>query len=424
MAGQRITKKVVDASRATNRDRFVWDAQLKGFALRVSPSGTKTFIVQYRAGGGRRGRTRRFTLGRADTLTADQARKAAKKLLGAVAQGGDPSGARKAKRREMTVSELVALYDNEGATELKERTRRYTLARLRHHVVPLLGHKKVSDVRVADVERLINDVSKGKTAKDEKVGPRRRVIVSGGPGAAAKVARDLSAVYSFARRREIVWFNPCESAKRLPDGKRTRFLTLEEVRRLGEAFNQLELTGTNPKAVTIARLWALTGCRRDEIAALNWSEVDFEHACLRLETSKTGKSVRPLAAPAVAILQSIPRSRGAKFVFPSETGETFYQGTKRVWPKAMRLARLSGVTPHTLRHTLGSAAVSSGETLAVTGAILGHANMRSTSRYAHMQTDPTKAAADRVVEPIATALSAMPSATLVPKMRAPGKGVA
>jgi integrase len=414
MGGQRITKRVVDATRAAHRDLFVWDAQLRGFALRVSPSGTKTLIVQYRAGGGRRGRTRRFTIGRADTLTADQARRAAKKVLGSVAQGGDPSGARTAKRREMTISELIALYEREGTTGLKERTRCYTLARLRHHVVPLLGHQKASEVRVADVERLISDVSNGRTAKDERIGPGKRIIVRGGAGAAAKVARDLSAVYSFARRREIVGFNPCEAAKRPPDSKRTRFLTLEEVGRLGDALNELEATGTNPKAVAIARLWALTGCRRDEIAALKWSEVDFKHACLRLEASKTGKSVRPLAAPAVAILQSIPREHGVAFVFPSEVRGSFYQGTKRVWPKAIKLANLAGVTPHTLRHTLGSAAVSSGETLAMTGAILGHANMRSTSVYAHMQTDPTKAAADRVVEPIATALAGKPFAKLVP----------
>ena len=100
-------------------------------------------------------------------------------------------------------------------------------------------------------------------------------------------------------------------------------------------------------------------------------------------------------------------------VFPSEDGSTFYQGTKRFWPKVTERAGLPGVTPHTLRHTIGSAAVSSGETLAMTGALLGHANARSTSIYAHMQQDPARRAADRVVGPIATALGVQEGADIV-----------
>ena len=73
-----------------------------------------------------------------------------------------------------------------------------------------------------------------------------------------------------------------------------------------------------------------------------------------------------------------------------DTGKAHFQGTKRIWPKAIKLAKLPGVTPHTLRHTLGSAAVSAGETLAMTGAILGHSNARSTAIYAHVQRDPAK----------------------------------
>ncbi|MEP7247315.1 MAG: site-specific integrase, partial [Gammaproteobacteria bacterium] len=157
-----------------------------------------------------------------------------------------------------------------------------------------------------------------------------------------------------------------------------------------------------------------TGCRRDEIAGLRWTEIDFDRACLRLADTKTGRSIRPLAGAAIALLQRITREAGAQFVFPSEDGQTFYQGTKRFWPKVVERAGLPGVTPHTLRHTIGSAAVSSGETLAMTGALLGHANARSTSIYAHMQNDPARRAADRVVGPIATALGAQSGAEVIP----------
>ena len=169
----------------------------------------------------------------------------------------------------------------------------------------------------------------------------------------------------------------------------------------------------SPKAAAIMRLWALTGCRRNEIAGLKWSEVDFERFCLRLENTKTGRSVRPFAGAALAIIQTQPRPNGSIFIFPSEDGRTFYQGTKRLWARVAKRAGLEGVTPHTLRHTIGSAAVSSGETLAMTGALLGHADNRSTSIYAHMQQDPARRAADRVVGPIATALGVQAGAEVV-----------
>ena len=413
MSTVKLTKRVVDGIIPSARDQFIWDSDVSGFGLRVRHGGSKTFIAQYRAGGGRGGTSRRFTIGRYGVLTVDEARAEAKRVLGSVAQGHDPSGSRQVKRREMTVANLIGHYGNKGTDHLKDRNRRWMMARLRHHVVPLLGRKKVSDVRPSDVEHFMRDVKAGKTAKDEKSGSGTRVIVKGGAGAAIKGVRDLSAVFTFAVRHEIMASNPCARVKKPADGKRMRFLTLDEVARLGAALDSLEAEGASPKAIAIMRLWALTGCRRDEIAGLKWSEIDFDHACLRLSDTKTGRSVRPLASAALALLLSVPREPGGIFVFPSEDGSTFYQGTKRFWPMVVARAGLPGVTPHTLRHTIGSAAVSSGETLAMTGALLGHANARSTSIYAHMQQEPARRAADRVVGPIAMALGTQKAADVV-----------
>jgi integrase len=185
------------------------------------------------------------------------------------------------------------------------------------------------------------------------------------------------------------------------------------VQRLGAALDTLIEEGANPKSIAIMRLWALTGCRREEIAALKWSEVDFDHACLRLGDTKTGRSSRPLALAAVVLLRAVPRDHDAPFVFPSEDRHTYYQGTKRFWAKVIAKADLPGVTPHTLRHTIGSASVSTGETLAMTGALLGHVTAQAASIYAHMQQDPARRAADRVVSPIAVALGMQPSAEVV-----------
>jgi integrase len=417
MTAGRLTKRTIDAASASDRDQFLWDSEIKGFGVRIWPSGRKTFVAKYRVGGGRSGATRRFTIGTYGVLTVEEARAAAKKILGAVTQGADPAGERQAKRREMTVAQLVDLYAEKGTDHLKERNQRWMLARLRHHVVPLLGRKKISEVRVADVEQFMRDVKAGKTAKDEKTGPRMRVIVKGGAGAAVKGVRDLSAVFAFAVRQELVAANPCSPVKKPADGKRERFLIIDEVKRLGVALAELEAEGASPKAIAIMRLWALTGCRRDEIAGLRWAEVDFEYGCLRLTATKTGRSVRPLSSAAISLLQSLPREPSAEFVFPSEDSRTFYQGTKRFWPKVVARAGLPGVTPHTLRHTIGSAAVSSGETLAMTGALLGQKDSRSTSVYAHMQHDPARRAADRVVQPIAVALGDSRGAAIIQMKR-------
>jgi len=285
-------------------------------------------------------------------------------------------------------------------------TKQLTLARLRNHVVPLLGHKRVSELNAGDIERFVRDVTAGKTNRDEKIGPRRRIIVRGGEGAARKVVRDLSAVFSFAIRSEIVQKNPCETAAvRKTDNQRKRFLVLDEVTRLGSALEELEAEGVNSKAVNIARLWALTGCRREEIASLKWTEVNLAEGLLELDDSKTGKSVRPLGAAAVTLLESLPREPPSNFVFPAERGDTYFQGTKRIWAKAIKKAKLPGVTPHTLRHTIGSTAISTGEALALTGAMLGHSNPRSTAIYAHVQNDPSRRAANRVAKKIAMALA-------------------
>lgn len=183
------------------------------------------------------------------------------------------------------------------------------------------------------------------------------------------------------------------------------FLTLEEVSRLGGVLDELEEEGVNPKALNIARLWALTGCRRDEIAGLKWPEINFDEGLLELDDSKTGKSIRPLGRAALALLRSIERTSDTEFVLPAERGDGYYQGTKSVWSRAIKKANLPGVTPRTLRHTMGSTSTSTGEALALTGAILGHSNPRSTAIYGHIQTDPSRRAANRVIKKIAAALA-------------------
>lgn len=432
----KLSKTIAEVAEAGAKRYNLWDSELPGFGLRVTPAGVKTWILKYRAGEGGRGVVARwYTIGGFPEISASEARKAAEIALSRVRLGEDPGGERITKRAEMTVAQAIDFYEEEGCfvqrgvrqgEPMKPMTKAYTLARLRHHVVKLLGKRRVTEIDEGDITTFVRDVTAGKTASDEwivdaETGKRKRVIVRGGEGAARKVVRDLSAVYSFLKthkRKTRVTHNPVEDASvRKTDNKRTRFLSIEEVKRLGEALNALEAQGVNAKAVNIARLWALSGCRRNEIAGLRWSEVDLDRGLLVFDDTKTGRSVRPLGAAAVALLAALKTEDAEGYVFAAERGDGFYQGTKTVWQAAIKKAALPGVTPHVLRHTLGSAAASAGEALLMVGSLLGHANARSTAIYAHISHDPARMAADRVTGPLAEALGrpvSLPSPETVP----------
>ncbi len=430
MQKTKLTTATVETSEPQAKPYTIWDIDLRGFGLRVFPSGKKSWIVKYRVGGGREGQVRCPTISDATKMSAKDARTAAKAEMAAARLGRDLRGEQRAQRQEMTMTDLIDLYETEGCVvqrginigkPMKPLTKKYTLARLRHHVVPVLGKRRVSEVNAGEVEALYRAVTKGQTAKDEKTGVRTRVIVKGGDGAARKVVRDLSAVFSFALRRDLVKANPVATASvRKTDNRRDRFLSPDEVKRLGDALTELEMKGANPKAINIIRLWVMTGCRRNEIAGLKWEEVDFANERLVLEESKTGRSVRPLAGPACALLRLLHKKAesDAVYVFPAEFGDGHYQGTKKIWAKAVDIAVIPDVTPHVLRHTLGSMAASSGESLLMVGALLGHSNARSTAIYAHVAHDPSRLAANRVVGDVAAALGVLMPVDEEPKAAA------
>jgi integrase len=422
----KLDKRTIDGAAPRGAGAyFLWDGELPGFGVRVDPTGGRVFVVRYLAeGGGRGAPQRQKTLGRYGELTLAQARELARDVRAEVRQGGDPVADRKAKRGEMTIAEAVDFYEKEGCVvqrgirqgePMKPLTKQYTMARLRNHVVPLIGNRRITEIEEGDIQTLARQIKQGKTARDEKVGPRKRIIVRGGDGAARKVVRDVSALFSFLlthKKKTGMTHNPVEhAAVRKTDNKRERFLAIEEVKRLGTSLEELEGEGVNRKAVEIARGWALTGCRRNEIAGLKKKEIDLERGLLIFDDTKTGRSVRPIGAAAVALFAALlarAEEEGCEsdYLFPAERGDGFFQGTRRVWVEAIKRAKLPGITPHTLRHTLGGFGGSSGEALLMIGAVLGHSNARSTSIYAHVSHDPARLAADRMTAPIAEALGA------------------
>ena len=400
----KLTRRVVDST-TPEAERFIlWDSDLPGFGLRVEPSGRKTFIVRYRVGGGRAGLRRQMTLGRLGVVTPDQARTEAKRILALAATGQDPAGERQHGRSEATIAELWQDYLADVGPTKRLSTLSNDRSRFGAHIGPLLGHRKVSAISRADVERFRNAVEQGKTARDIRTGPHGRSIVRGGSGAASRSLALLGALFVFAISREYITENPARGVKRRPDRRHERFLSEAELARLGDALREAEAAGASTKGCNIIRLLALTGARKGEIEGLRWDQVDLERGFLVLGNTKTGRSVRPLSAAAMALLAGLPRE-DSPYVFPADWSVSgFYTGAFKLWERVRGAAGLDGVRLHDLRHTAASVAVIGGASLPIVGKLLGHALPSTTARYAHLSENPVRQAADRVGAAVAAAL--------------------
>ncbi len=235
MATGKITKRAVDAAKPADTDTYLWDTDLSGFGLKVSPAGGKVYLVQYRLGG-RKGRTRRVTIGRhGSPWTPESARKEAKRLLGEVGSGRDPAEERSQARRDLTIAELCDLYLAEGCATKKPSTLATDRVRIERHIKPLLGRRKVTSISRPDVGRFLQDVASGKTAADIKTGRRGRARVKGGKGTATRTVGLLGGIFTFAVERGLRPDNPVRGVKRFKDKKFERFLSPSEMAQLGDA---------------------------------------------------------------------------------------------------------------------------------------------------------------------------------------------
>lgn len=391
MPGMRLTKQIVETLTPEARDYFVWDTELKGFGLKVSKGGRKTFVCQYRTGGGRSGESRRMSIGAlSSAFPLDKARGEAKKLLGKAATGEDPAAEKQDLKNRMSLAELCKQYLAHGCGTKKQSTVATDKGRIARHILPLLGRKAVQDVTRADIKRFLQDVATGKTATDEKTGLRGRAIVRGGKGTATRTVGLLGGIFSYALDLGIIESNAVQGIKRFADKKGERFLSQQELVRLGSAIREAERDGANASALAIIKLLVFTGARKGEIESLKWQDVDFENAVLRLGDSKTGQKSILLSAGALAVLSDVPRFGGSAYVFPALRGDRNYVGVSKVWRRIRQLATLPDVRIHDLRHSFASLAVSGGASLPVIGALLGQKNSATTQRYAHLSNDPLR----------------------------------
>ncbi len=410
MEAVKITKRRVDSAEPRGTRWTLWDAELRGFGLRIAPSGRKTYALKYRAWRDQRW----LTIGRHPDITPDEARRLARAHLGAIATGADPALEKAKAARAETVAQLCAAYlkDAEAGAPLGKRGRAKkdsTLAtdrgRIERHIVPLLGRRRVDSLTPPDIVRFIADVSAGKTATVAKTGLRGKAVVTGGTGTAARTVGLLGAILAYAIAQGIIASNPATGVKRPAGETRTRRLTAKDFTALGAALRDAEADGEPWQAVAGVRLLALTGCRRGEIQGLTWDAVDLEGRALRLADSKEGASVRPLGTAAVAVLDALPRNGAFVLTGVRDTTKP-YGGLRNGVRRVMARAELAGVGAHTLRHSFASIGGDLGLSPLAIGALLGHAGGSVTSRYVHHLDAVLIEAADHVADAIAEAMRA------------------
>jgi len=407
----KITKRFVDklAPDSTGKDVFIWDTgdgSLKGFGIRIKPSGVASYLVQYR---NKEGRTRRLVLGKTNVLPADEAWDMASDKLKTASKGGDPSAERHAIRDSITVSELCDLYLKDAAMRIKPSTLATDRIRIESHVKPLLGRHSVKGLTSTDIERFQNDIAVGKTAKTRRE-KGRGGHAKGGRGTAARTLNMFTTILEFAKRRKIITENPAHGVKQFPSEKKKRFLSIEEITTLGDAMRDAEAKNKdNSTGFAAITALLLTGCRKTEILSLPWDWLDVKARCIRFGDTKTGAQIRPIGAAAVKHIENQPKcktedDKEVPWIFPADRGDGHFIGLRKVLRRLCTAAKIEGVSLHTFRHTFASVAAEMGFSELTIAGLLGHTVSGVTARYAHVPDSALLSAADRVSARIVAAL--------------------
>jgi integrase len=409
----KLTKRAVDALQKPPKGQtFLWDGELRGFGVRIIPSGLKTFILQYRNA---EGRSRRIVIGRYGVLTLEKAREQAQIKLGAVAGGADPAEERAASREAVTVAELCDWYLKEAEAghilgrrnrPIKASTLAMDQSRIEAHINPLLGRRQVRALRIADIEGMQADIAAGKTAKQRR--PGRGGTTTGGGGVAARTVSTLRSLFAHAARLEVIASNPAEGVRKLAGKKKERHLSVAEIKKLGETMRVAQRNGTHPVALAAVRLMLLTGFRISEAQGLQRDWLHANQGYVHFPDTKSDGQVRAIGPSAAQLAAEQPARKNCPYVFPSDIGDGHFMAAKTCLTRLCATAKIENVTPHTLRHTFRSVAGDLGFSELTIAALLGHAPRGVTQGYVHLD-EALKLAAARTCEEIARLLAGQDS---------------
>jgi integrase len=378
---------------------IIYDTEVPGFGLRCTAGGARSFILNYYT----RGSTeRRYTIGRvSDNWSVAAARKEAKETRRKLPDGYDPVKAIEDERGAKTVAAMCARFIEDHLPALRARTALDYRGIINNEILPVLGRLKLADVKPGDVDDLHRKITRG--YGEHRARPYR----------ANRTAALLSKMFNLAVHRwRWLSSNPVQGLERNQEAKRERYLKNGELQRLTEALAVHE----DRQAANIIRLLLLTGARRSEVFAMRWADLNLTDGTWTKPASTTKQKkthVTPLSAPARQLLSELSESAkvDAEYVFPGRWGGHRTE-VRRAWRDLCRAANIKGVRVHDLRHSFASQLVSSGFTLPVIGALLGHSNPATTARYAHLFDEVTRQATERVGAVIAG--NGKPSAEIVP----------
>ena len=422
----RLTKRNVDALTPRERQYVEYDVDLIGFGVAVYPSGVKSWIAEFRPlGGGRGVAKRRITLGKVGTLTPDQARRAAADMLAQVRLGADPAAERAERRNALTVGELLDRFDEQ-------------------YIGPMLkpGTAVSHRIAIAELRRAHGALKAEALSRGHVAALHARI--SDRPFAANRAVAVWSKAFAWGGTRELVpeGLNPAKGLQKYREQGRERYLTRDELARLGSALAEGETNGLpydvdaskpkakhaakpenrlvklDPFAVAAIRLLILTGARLREILDSKWSQVDLERGVIFLADSKTGKKPIYLSAAAQAVLAALPRIKGNPHIIAGAKDGAPRADLKKPWQAVTKAAGLEGLRLHDLRHSFASFGAGASFGLPIIGKLLGHSQTATTHRYAHLDADPLRRAVDTIGATISAAMEGNKGAPVVPLKKA------
>src|SRR5262249_15076521 len=379
-------------------NRIYYDDVVGGLGIRVTAAGARSFVLNYTT---RAGRGRRFTIGSAVDWTCTQARDEANRLRREIDLGGDPLGDIEDARAAPTVGDLVERFQAEHLVRLRPATATAYRAMFRHHIMPQLKEQtKVQAISFSDCDDLHRKLS-----RDHPYLANRAL-------AALSKALSLSIKWGW---RET---NPCRGVERNREHSRQRYLNTDEMPRVTKALAEFP----DRDMADIFRMLLLTGARKGEVLSMRWSDLNLtEGVWTKLPSGTKQKKPHrvPLSAPARQLLSEIEHRTGerSEFVFPSRLGPSHVGNIWRAWQRICKAAGVSEVRIHDLRHSFASELASSGASLPLVGALLGHSAPSTTARYAHLYADAQRAAVERVGAIVTAAENGRPAAEVVPHPR-------
>ncbi|MBC3468636.1 site-specific integrase [Pseudomonas sp. RW10S2] len=381
MAKIKLTKSAVDAAQPQAEAVELRDTLVPGFLCKITPVGRKVFMLQYRTNAGER---RKPSLGRYGELTVEQARSLAQEWLAQVRRGGDPAAEKAEARQAPTVKELCTKFmEDYSKKRNKLSTQAGYQAVINRNIIPLLGRKKVQDVKRPDIAGLMEKLSYKQTEANKVFSVLRKMF-------------NMAEVWGYRPDGT----NPCRHVPMFPAGKSTHLISDEEMGDLFRRLDEIESEGLENYVIPLGiRLQFEFAGRRSEIIALEWDWVDLQNRRVVWPDSKTGGMSKPMSEEAYRLLSTAPRQEGSRYVLPSPshagkhltTGE-YYGG----WSRALKAAGATHVGTHGIRHRSATDIANSGIPVKVGMALTAHKTVVMFMRYVHTEDKPVRDAAELV----------------------------